>query len=124
MAVYDLRLIAGFSTAARRDSIRGEIETRIADRPRWQLDTLESQAVTVPLDDGKVTYPHGLVAEFRFVSEIDRDDLELRIKDRAAGVRAPLDGSTISVHLCFHDENGECGPWRHARWLGGVLVAA
>ena len=101
--VYCIQIYAAFSTAARRDAVLGDIQTRIASKPRWSVDMIEAQVLRPKLGE------FGLIAELRFVSRADMDDLQSRIESFASGQRAPQAGSLLRVHSCTHDESrNEC----------------
>ena len=94
--VYGVKLAAAFSTAARRDAVLADIQTRIASRPRWDVTTVEPRAFRFGA--------FGLYADMRFVTRADADDLKARVESFASGARAPLAGSSLVVHDCTHDE--------------------
>lgn len=98
--VYCVTLNAAFSSTSRRDAVLGDIQTRIANRARWSVDILRAQSVRL----GGVVQANGIYVELRFVSQADADDLKARVETFATGQRAPLAGSTLTVHDCTHDD--------------------
>lgn len=94
--VYGLNAVLAFSSSARRDAVQDAVVTRIDSRPRWSVDVIVADANRIG--------PNGLTVALRFVSRADADDLQARIESFAAGPRAPLPGSHLTVHTCTHDE--------------------
>ena len=100
---------AAFSSAARRNAVLSDIETRVASKQRWDVDVL----VAAPSRLGA----NGLYVELRFVSSADADDLRSRVESFATGVRTPLAGSYLIVHNCTHDEGAnECSVVASRTW--------
>lgn len=99
--VYAAEFRGAFTSAARRDAVRADIEARIAARPRWSIDLIASADLSGDLAGGA----NGLTFSIRFLSRADQDDLVARIQAFATGVRAPIAGSTLTVHDCPHDED-------------------
>lgn len=98
--VYCVQIRAAFSTAARRDTVLSDIQSRIAGKSRWSVDVLEAR----PLQIAGVTQPNGLFVVLRFTSSADADDLRARVEAFAVNARAPLAGSVLVLHNCPHDE--------------------
>ena len=99
--VYCLQAELAFSSAARRNTVLADIESRITGRPRWGIDVLEARAVKAG--------PNGIRAELRFTTRANQEDLRNRVESFATGQRAPLVGSWIALHDCPHDEgDGAC----------------
>lgn len=85
-----------FATAARRDNVRTQIETRIAGRPRWSVDTIVSTDLP--------NRPNALLVDLRFTIRANQTDLRDRVEAVAIGANAPQPGSWMRVHDCSHDE--------------------
>lgn len=91
-----------FATAARRNNIRTQLETRIAGRPRFDVDTIVSTDLP--------NRPNALLIELRFTTRANQTDLRDRIEALAIGANAPQPGSWMRVHDCPHDEGtNSCG---------------
>lgn len=97
--VYCVEARLAFSTSARRDAVLSDIQTRIGTKQRWSVDTL--LAADLRPRQGQF----GIIAELRFVSRLDADDLRSRVEAFATGPRSPLAGSWLTVHDCSHDES-------------------
>ncbi len=95
--VYHACAVLAFSTAARRDAVLADVQSRIANRPRWGTTTV----VAMALEIGE----HGLVIDTRFTSKADQSDLMSRVEAFATGARLPLAGSEVRLHDCTHDES-------------------
>ena len=94
--VYCVQIQVAFSTAAHRDTVLSAMETRIAGKPRWSVDVLETASFRFGAN--------GLMAELRFVSSANADDLKARLEAVAISAVTPLAGSWVRVHTCTHDE--------------------
>jgi hypothetical protein len=94
--VYCVTARLAFSSAARRDAVLADIQTRVTGRPRWGIDVLEA---------GTLRFGEfGIRAELRFSTRADQEQLRTRIESFATGQRAPLAGSWLTLHDCTHDE--------------------
>jgi hypothetical protein len=116
--VYCAQAALAFSTAARRDAVLTDIQTRILGRPRWAASAEEVTAADlserIPGGTNGIT-----VTGLRFTNRADADDLLNRIRAFAVGQRLPLAGSWVEVHDCPHDEGrGACtvNPADATRW--------
>lgn len=98
MAVYCLQIRASFSTAARRDNVLAAIQARISGKPRWGVDVLDVA------DLRPARGVNGLVADLRFATRADEEDVRTRVETVATGVNAPTAGSYLILHDCSHDE--------------------
>lgn len=96
--VYCVQAQLLFSSAARRDAVLSDMQSRIATKQRWGVETLEA------FNFIRSTPVNGISARLRFVTKADADDLKARVENFATGPRAPLAGSWIRVHDCSHDE--------------------
>lgn len=105
--VYCVQGQLAFSGGSRRNAVRTDVESRIAARQRWGVDTLA--AVTLR---GEPV----LLVSLRFVSRLDADDLVARIQAFATGQRRPLAGSWLRVHGCTHDAAGVCESGTRITW--------
>lgn len=94
--VFCVQAQLAFSSAARRDAVLADIQSRISTRNRWDVTVLETR----PFRFGA----NGLYCEARFTTRADADDLNSRVQSFATGVRTPLAGSWLTVHDCTHDE--------------------
>lgn len=102
MPAYCVQAQLIFNSATRRDQVRSDVESRIATRPRVDVDRIES--VDLP------ERPFALLVELRFTSKLDQEDLRSRIEAFAVGPRAPQAGSWLRVHDCTHvDGLNLCG---------------
>src|SRR5688500_14183826 len=97
--IFALRAELAFSTAARRDAVLADIQAQIANRARWGVDDLRATA----LEFAGQPQPNGIYAELRFTTRADQESLRARIDAFATGTRAPLSGSTATLHDCDHD---------------------
>ena len=93
--VYAMLGELAFSTAARRDAVLADINSQIANRPRWGTSTATAAAVTAGAN--------GILLELRFTSQADLAAVKARIESFATGVRLPLAGSFMRTHDCTHD---------------------
>ena len=107
--VYCLQATLAFSTAGRRNSILSAIENRIVGKTRWGVEVTQAQAVRAG--------DNGLVADLRFVSQLDQADLRAFIESQATGQNTPLTGSRVLLHDCPHDEGvGFCTSGSEVVW--------
>lgn len=95
--VFSLQLQIPFGTVARRNTAITELQTEIATRSRWGVESIAP--ITSEAGDPVV------LADLRFVSEGDNDIVEQWLRNRLTGVRTPRDGAWIQVHRCPHDES-------------------
>lgn len=113
--VFSLQLLIPFNLVARRDTAITELEEQLVGRPRWGVESIE--AVISKQGDPAV------YADVRFVSEGDNDAAEQWLRNRLTGARTPIDGASIQVHRCRHDESEIeelCVPLRRFEVIGGI----
>ena len=94
--VYGLQGSLAFSSAARRDAVLSDMQTRISSKPRWDVDVLQVASGRQGVN--------AITVSLRFTVRADADDLSARVQSFATGQRAPLPGSWLTVHDCTHDE--------------------
>lgn len=107
--VYCVQGVLTFSTAARRDAVLADVQTRIVGKARWQAEPEQLAATTIE-------NAAGITVEMRFVARADADDLMARIGAFATGARAPSAGSWLRVHDCSHDTDVACGAGTLRTW--------
>lgn len=104
-----MKITAAFSTAARRDAVLADIQSRISNKSRWDVTIAEPRVFRFGV--------FGLYAEMRFTVSADAEDLRSRVESFAAGSRAPLAGSSLVVHNCTHDEgSNDCAIVARRDW--------
>lgn len=114
--VYCVAATLAFTSAARRDAVLADLQSRIEGRPRWGIDVL--RASTVYLGASKTKNVNGIIASLRFSSRADQEQLKTRPESFATGQRAPVAGSYIALHDCSHDEASpvECVELARRTW--------
>jgi|SRR6185436_8039127 len=97
--VYCAQALLMYNTVNRRDTIMGNIQTQVANKPRYHGLAADINGIT-----SKSGSP-AILIEIRFLNAQDMLDLQAFIETGAVGANQPLPGSFAKIHNCNHDES-------------------
>lgn len=101
--VYAVQAIVGFRNSARRDTVMGNVQTRLQQNVPWGVTTVRTTQLRPSGDPA-------FYAEVRFNTKAEQDafwaDL---IAAFGSGVNGPTTGSEWWRHDCGHDGASGCG---------------
>ena len=98
--VFAIYAEMAFSTPARRDAIRAQLEDYIAsDSDRWGETVIRTQPI-------ELLGEHGLIVDVRYRTQASQQAVQARAEQAWSGPPSgrPLAGSYVATHPCPHDE--------------------